>query len=116
MIVKEVKHPGNSDNCQFEISEIERTRFAYFWRPGTNAAWRRSNEKKNTWSYEFEILTETDRFKIEFGMTWNESCKNIYRTVHAHINGYRTNMNLIKKANSLRVGDKVPRSWKKYVI
>ena len=117
MIIKEVKHFGNIPNCNWEISEIERTKFAYFWRPGSNAAWRRSNEKKNTWSYEFEIVTENDeKFAIKFGMTWNESCKNVYRTVCATVNGYKSNMNLVKKANSLKIGDKIPRSWKKFAI
>ena len=71
------------------IRDSERFKNSYFWSPPQNAAGRRYEEKKNSWSYSDQ--------ELELSVIVNCSCHNYYVTRTARINGKKVTLRDVKK-------------------
>lgn len=82
----------------------------YFWRSGSSASQRRSNEKRHTETVESflrsngfditvsngeDVIGERDGVKVHF--SYRESCKNVYKHLKITRNGKRSNIRALKK-------------------
>ena len=73
----------------------------YYWRPGSSASQRRSNEQRR--AAEVQRFLETHAAALERGgitveFTYDESCKNVYKHLAVYQHGVRKDIRALKKA------------------
>jgi len=82
----------------------------YYWRSGSTASQRRSNEKRRLSEVEsfllslnFEIILSGNEFikakkdNIEVAFSYSESCRNVYKKLSVKKDGKRSNITTLRK-------------------
>lgn len=77
----------------------------YFWRPGSNASSRRSNEQRRAAEVQRFLDQHADALAaagVEVSFSYSESCNNVYKRVEVTRNGKRSNITAVKKALGIK--------------
>lgn len=86
------------ENLQCAVAKHEKLKNSYFWTPGRVASQRRSNERRNNFSY------ENSRYNISVENNYSESCSNCYYKGIFYVGGKKTTVTKIKNIiNALEV-------------
>lgn len=87
-------------NETIQLPEIL-TANTYFWRPGSSASQRRSNEKRHAETVQRFLDTHADAIAaagLEIEFEYSESCNNVYKRLTIWKNGKKSNITALKKA------------------
>lgn len=77
----------------------------YYWRPGSSASSRRSNERRHVATVQRFLDTHAEALAaagIEVSFSYSESCNNVYKRFEVTRNGKRSNITAIKKALGIK--------------
>lgn len=73
----------------------------YFWRPGSSASQRRSNEARRTREVQAFLDTHAAALQaagVTVDFSYSESCSNVYKRLEIYRNGKRSNITALKRA------------------
>ncbi len=73
----------------------------YFWRPGSSASSRRSNEQRRHAEVQRFLDQHADALSaagVSVEFSYSESCNNVYKRVEVYRQGKKSNLTAVKKA------------------
>lgn len=97
-----IKNEDKKKFCEAAVDLNEKMGGAYFYRPPSNAAGRRSYEKWNSISGEFRL--KGDLYHVS--LNTDCSCKHVYFSRNITVNGVKKNIKAVKKALEVLNGGK----------
>lgn len=77
----------------------------YYWRPGSSASHRRSNEKRHADAVQRFLDTHAEALNaagISVEFSYSESCNNVYRHLAVYQNGVKKDIRALKKALGIK--------------